>query len=264
MKPLVSNELWKKIEPLLPKPKERRHRYPGRLPLSARQILCGIIFVLKTGIKWDDLPAELGLGCGKTCRTHLRLWQKKGVWDSLKYVLLAELNEADKIDWDRASIDSSSVRSPLGGEATGPNPTDRRKLGSKHNVIVSAEGIPLEVITTPANRHDSQVLVPLLNALPSVPGKVGHPRKYPKVLLGDRAFDSEGLRDACRVRGIDPQLARRRTPHGSGLGKFRWVAERTLSWLHQFRKVGFRRDRLIEVHNALITLACCLIYLRFL
>ena len=99
MKALVTNELWERIEPLLPPVPPRRFRWPGRKPLDRRMILTGILFVLKTAIAWDDLPAELGCGCGKTCRYSLRLWHQAGVWLKLHAMLLAELNGADQIDW---------------------------------------------------------------------------------------------------------------------------------------------------------------------
>jgi transposase len=126
-KQLVSDELWQRIEPLLPPEKPRRFRFPGRKPLDRRKVLSGIIFVLKSGISWDDLPAELGWGCGRTCRETLAAWQQAGVWQQLHELLLAELNEADRIDWSRVLIDSATVKAPKGGDQTGPNPTDRRK-----------------------------------------------------------------------------------------------------------------------------------------
>lgn len=153
-KPLVSDELWNQIEPLIPPPKPRRFRFPGRKPLEPRKILTGIIFVLKTGIAWDALPAECGWGCGPTCKRDLRRWQRQGVWQKRHEVLWAQLNGADPIDWSRALIDRASVRSPRGGQDTGPNPTDRGKLGSKHHVLTDARGIPLAMTLTGANRHD--------------------------------------------------------------------------------------------------------------
>src|SRR5262245_22628800 len=83
MKPLVTDELWEAIEPLLPPEEPRRFRWPGRKPLDRRKVLGGILFVLKTGIGWDDLPAALGYGCGKTCRRALAEWQRRGVWGRL-------------------------------------------------------------------------------------------------------------------------------------------------------------------------------------
>src|SRR5262245_33357429 len=80
MKPLVSDALWERLPPLRPPPPARRFRFPGRKPLDYRKILTGILFVLKTGSAWDDLPAEPGCGCGKTCRHDLRAWHQAGVW----------------------------------------------------------------------------------------------------------------------------------------------------------------------------------------
>src|SRR3954466_6387881 len=73
-KPLVSDALWERFEPLLPRPKPRRVRYPGRRPLDRRKVLTGIVFILKTGIAWEDLPTECGWGCGITCKRYLRRW----------------------------------------------------------------------------------------------------------------------------------------------------------------------------------------------
>jgi transposase len=78
-KPLLPDELWEIIQPLLPPPKPRRFRYPGRKPIGDRQALTGILFVLKTGIPWEDLPAEMGCGCGMTCWNRLHDWNRAGV-----------------------------------------------------------------------------------------------------------------------------------------------------------------------------------------
>src|SRR3982751_4793881 len=119
-KPLLPDELWAQVEPLLPPPKPRRFRFPGRKPLDDRKALTGILFVLKTGINWEDLPCEMGCGSGMTCWRRLRDWTEAGVWQALHEVLLAELNEADRIDRARALIDSSHVRARGGGGKTGP------------------------------------------------------------------------------------------------------------------------------------------------
>jgi transposase len=108
-KPLVSDELWELVEPLIPKV-PRRHRFPGRKRLDDRKVLTGILFVLQTGIPWEYLPQEMGCGSGVTCWRRLREWQEAGVWRRLHELLLAKLNEAELIDWSRAVIDSSHVR----------------------------------------------------------------------------------------------------------------------------------------------------------
>jgi transposase len=115
---VVPDELWARIEPLLPKV-ERRYRYPGRKRLDDRKVLSGILFVLYTGIPWEFLPQELGFGSGMTAWRRLRDWQEAGVWQQLHQALLAELNAAGALDWSRAVIDSSHVRALKGGPKPG-------------------------------------------------------------------------------------------------------------------------------------------------
>jgi len=111
---IVSDGLWQRIEPLLPRP-QRNPRYPGRKRLDDRKVLCGILFVLYTGIQWEFLPQELGFGSGMTCWRRLAEWNRAGVWQRLHELLLAELHAAGKLDWSRAVIDSSHVRAARRG-----------------------------------------------------------------------------------------------------------------------------------------------------
>ena len=111
---LLDDDLWEIIRPLLPPPKPRRFQFPGRKPVADRVCLNGILFVLKTGIPWEDLPPEMGC-CGMTCWNRLRDWQEAGVWVEIHRVLLDRLNAIDEIDWDRAIVDSSYVRAMAGG-----------------------------------------------------------------------------------------------------------------------------------------------------
>jgi transposase len=118
-KPLVSDELWARVEPLLPRV-ERRYRYPGRKRVPDRRALAGILFVLKTGIPWEDLPQEMGCGSGMTCWRRLRDWNEAGVWERLHQVLLDELQDAGQLDWSRAVVDSSHVRAKGGAPRRAP------------------------------------------------------------------------------------------------------------------------------------------------
>jgi transposase len=111
---IVSDELWARIEPLLPVVR-RRFRSPGRRRLPDRQILQGILFVLHTGIQWEFLPQELGFGCGMTCWRRLQEWNAAGVWQRLHEILLAELHTAGRLDWSRTAVDSSHVRAARRG-----------------------------------------------------------------------------------------------------------------------------------------------------
>ena len=106
--PIIDDELWKLIEPLLPPPKRRRKKNPGRLPLSERAALNGILVVLKTGLCWNHLPTRLGFGSGATCWRRLHDWQKAGVRDRLHELRLAKRNEANRLDFSRAEGSGSA------------------------------------------------------------------------------------------------------------------------------------------------------------
>ena len=127
-KPLLPDDLWAFIEPLLP-PHVPSNK-GGRPPITHRQALTGILFVLKTGIPWEDLPAEMNCGCGMSCWRRLRDWQADGTWDKVHAVLLERLDVAGRIDWERAAIDSSSVRAVFGGSMSGPTPRTAGKTGA--------------------------------------------------------------------------------------------------------------------------------------
>jgi transposase len=113
---IVPDELWERVEPLLPVVVPRRSDRPGRPRLDDRKALCGILFVLYTGISWEHLPQELGFGSGMTCWRRLRDWNDAGVWQRLHENLPAELNAAGQLDWSRAVVDGSHLRAMKGGQ----------------------------------------------------------------------------------------------------------------------------------------------------
>jgi len=253
---VIVDSLWYRIKDLLP---ERKSPGPkgGRPPVDDRIVLEGIVFMLVAGIPWRYFPNNFG--CSRsTCWRRIQQWQELGIWEALYALLLDELQRRGLIRWSRAAVDSSLVRAMEGGEKTGPNPTDRGRLGSKHHLLVDAQGIPLAIRTTAANRHDVTQIVPLVNSIPPVRGKRTRPRR----LYGDRAYDSQAVRNTLKRKGIRPYLAKRNTGHGSGLGKWRWVAERTISWLHGFRHLRSRWERRADIHQAFLILAACIICIR--
>jgi transposase len=194
--------LWQRLEPLLPRRRRNRHvQCTGRKPAEPRQVLAGIVFVLRTGVPWRSLPATSDFPSGFTCWRCLRRWHRRGIWKRLLENLLAELQRQRRINWSRAIVDSAAVRAPGGGRKTGPNPTDRRKRGSKHHVATDRQGIPLATLLTKANRHDVAALLPLLERIPPVRGRPGRPRRRPDAVQGDRAYDSEPHRRKLKKRG---------------------------------------------------------------
>lgn len=264
----MTDELWELIEPLIPLPRHRRRRggRTGRPRVADRAALAGILFVLTTGIGWNDLPAELGCGSGTTCWRRLRDWQRAGVWAELHRVVLDRLGQTEVLDWSRAAVDSVSERAKRRGDATGPpSPTDRGKCGSKYHVLCDRNGLPLHAVVTGANTHDSRMLDELLDTNPGVReqrGRPGRPRRRPAKLHADKGYDYPRCRRYLRRRGIGVRIARRGIEDSARLGRVRWVVERTMAWLLSFRRLGLRYERSRTSIEALLRLACALIRLR--
>src|SRR5688572_26518406 len=127
-KPLVSDDLWAVVAPLMPAPRPKKKA--GRPRVPDRACLTGIVLVLKTGIQWEYLPQEMGCGSGMTCWRRLRDWQAAGVWQELHRTLLDRLGEADRIDWSRASIDSSTIPARGVKKTSSVNPFGERNRRS--------------------------------------------------------------------------------------------------------------------------------------
>jgi len=255
----LPDELWEEIEallPALPPPTSKG----GRPPAGHRQVLRGIIFVLKTGLPWQWLPADVFGVSGSTCWRRMTRWAKLGVRPAVHRRLLNRLGRLGGVDLSAAVVDAQNVRAALGGEHTGPNPTDRGKAGCKRHVITDASGVPPGVRTTAANVNDETPVPAMLDALPAVQGPRGRPKAKPDALYGDRAYGVAWLIAlvlSCRIR---PRLARRADPtHGSGLGKVRYVVERTLACFSHFRRIRLCYEREGEQFQAFHDLAACLL-----
>ena len=152
-----------------------------------------------------------------------------------------------------------------GGAAVGRNPTDKGKPGAKQHLVVDAQGIPLAIEVTPANRHDSRMLEPLLDAIPPLKtGRRGRPRHRPAKLHADKGYDYKRCRRACRRRGIKHRIARKGIEPKDRLGRHRWVVERTFAWLARYRRLTIRYERLVAMHRAFLHLGCALICWNYL
>ena len=140
---------------------------------------------------------------------------------------------------------------------------DRAKKGSKHHVITASQGIPLATILTATNMNEFEELIPFVDHIPPIRRKLGQRRQKPDRIPRDRGYNSEPHRTKLRQRGIQPVLAKRNTEYGSGLGINRWVVERTLAWLHQFRRLRIRYERRDNIHEGFIAFAEAIICLNF-
>ena len=248
-RPLVPDELWEIIEPLLPRHKARPGKR-GRPPVDDRACLTGIIFVLQSGIPWWMLPQEMGCGSGVTCWRRLRYWQRRGICEEA----LARPSRSPRSRGTDRLVEGGRGQPELSrcfwGVLTGKNPTDRAKKGSKRHLLVDGKGTPLAVRITGAQRNESLLAMPLLDDVPLIRQPRGGRRRRPDALYGDRQYGTPRNREGLKRRRIEDHLARPRTPHGSGLGKIRWVVERTLSWVGQARRLKIRYDKLPAIHRA--------------
>jgi transposase len=213
---------------------------------------------------WGDVAKGTGLRLGHDLlETPARL---AGIWylaiDSLCAIGLAWPLQSDRLVPSRRG--QLLCSSGFLGQQTGPNPTDRAKLGSKRHLIRDGNGVPLAIQLTGANRNDSQQAIALVDAIPFLQGERGRPRNRPDCVIGDRGYDAEAIRQSLRFRGIRPMLAKRNTEYGSGLGRSRWVIERTFAWLSQFRRLRVRYEKRADIHEALLSLGCALISWNFL
>jgi transposase len=152
-----------------------------------------------------------------------------------------------------------------GGEKVGKNPTDRGKPGSKRHLVSDRGGVPLAVVLTAANVHDSKVFEELVDAIEPIrrPGR-GRPRRRPEKLHADKGYDFPRCRQALRGRGIKGRIARRGKETSEKLGRHRWVVERTLAWLARYRRLSVRYERRADIHEAFLHLGCSLICLNYL
>jgi transposase len=259
---LLPDKIWSEIESLFPPqvPSEKG----GRPPVTHRQALTGIIFILRTGLPWRMLPRELNCGSGVTCWRRFHEWAKSGLLERIRQRTVLDLGRSGGIDAAHAVIDSASVRALAGGGHTGPNPTDRAKKGCKRHVITDASGVPLVVHTGPANERDDRRAFVMLDDFPKIYGPRGRPRIRPESLQGDAGYGFPDLIREVRSRNIQPQLAPRGkdVEHGSGLGVTRYVVERTLAWFGNFRRIKFCYERLGEHFQAFHDLAAMIICSR--
>lgn len=187
----MPDEFFDELMPFLPVEKSVGRR-GGRPAIPHRTVVKVIWFVLVTGCCWEDVPLELGCS-GRTAHRRLQRWYARGIWQRLHLHFLTILRKAGVLETQLAVIDSVLVRAFGGGDATGPSPVDRRKLGSKHTLLVDANGVPLVIHTAPANASDYKLILPVVEDFPEIGGKPGRPRKHPDMIYADRGYDSEAI-----------------------------------------------------------------------
>lgn len=260
----VPDGLWERIERVLPCEKPKGS--VGRPALPNRQVVNGILFVLRSGCQWKGLKKEW-YGASSSLHQRFQTWNEAGLWKKVYRVMVKYYHKKRHIRWKWQAVDSKMVPAPLGGDQTGPNPTDRAKSGSKRHLWVDQRGAPLSIHITSANAHDVTAIMDLLNrpivCRPKTKYKVHH-------LCADKAYDSEPLRAKLRRRKFKTHIRKREydsnpPPPPLEAEKYparRWVVERTISWQNDFRSLRVRWAKKASNWLALIYFACALILWR--
>jgi Transposase DDE domain len=228
---------------------EGRPYRTGRPPLPTIEVVETLRFFVREGVQWRELRATADRACGSTLRRRLDDWGATALLRQVHIALIRMVRAGPEVaPWD-VVVDSCSVRAKRGGELTGPNPTDRGKRGTKYHVVASTDGIPLGVIPSAANVHDTLLFPHLLRLALAVCAAIGR-------LYADAGYDSAENRRLCLRDGIEPQIREVGAPHGSGLGAVRCIVEHDCAWLLANKRLDRRHDRLGRVILALLTAAC--------
>lgn len=229
-----------------------------------RKVMNGILFVLRTGCQWKALPGCYG--SGSTAHRRFQQWVRSGIIDALVRMMIDWYERCRGIDWEWQAADTKLLAAPLGGEATGPNPTDLGKLGTKRHLLVDGRGVPLAFHLSGANRHDLKGLSRLLGAGLLVerpePGE-----RAPQHLCLDKAYDAEEADLLLDALGYTGHIKRRGQSDEPGVGEVvhparRWKVERSISWLNNMRKLRVRWEKKAQNYRGLWLLAVALIIYR--
>jgi len=257
----VPDELWTLIAPVLGP--EKAAGSIGRPPRPFRRVFDGILYVLRTGCQWHALP-RMVYGPGSTVHARFSQWVRSGVFLKAWQQVLAYYDGSVGIDWKWQVLDGVITKAPLGGDATGPSPVDRRKRGTKRSVLTDRRGAPLSIVVTAANTHDKTIALETLDGIVAErPAKVVYRLHH---LCLDKGYDYDDV-----IAGV---LERDYILHGrkrDGMPAIRaskkhparrWVVERTHAWHNGYRRLLVRWEKTLANYLAMVQLASILIIFR--
>jgi transposase len=253
----ITKHQWKIMKPLLPK----RKTHIGRPPVPLRKVLNGIIYVLKTGCAWMDMPKKYG--SYTTCWRRLKEWQRVGIWERIWRKLLQTLNEKHQLNWNRVYLDGTFVPAKRGGTEIGKTKSGK---GSKLMMVAEQNGIPIGILLSSAQPHEIRLAQRTLASI-RVPSKRGRPHSRFNELVADRAYHSQAFRSFLRKKGIKPTIPGRKSdkkrkgrPLAVGDGyKQRWKIERCFAWMDNNRRLIVRYERYIQHYKAFCLISLILL-----
>jgi putative transposase len=256
----LPQELWERIEPILAL--RYRPACTGRPRADLRLMLDGIIFRMRTGCQWNQMPERFGPD--STLHDWFQRFVRDGVLEEIWAQLVRECDQLGGVCWEWQAADGVMGKSRFEGAARGPNPTDRAKQGTKKSVIVESDGGPLGVAIDGANVHDTKLLEQTIEAI--VVGRPD-PDQVPQHLCLDKAYDNPTGEGACDQARYIPHIRRigKEKLDDTGAERHparRWVVERTIAWLQKCRALLIRYDKKADNYLGLIQLACTLLWWR--
>lgn len=258
----MSDELWQRMKSVLPDyPTSPKGGAPRK---DFRRVADAIFYRLRTGCQWKAIPPSLAPG--STAHRYFQEWTQNGVFEAMWRLALEEYDELVGLDWQWQSIDGAMTKAPLGGEKTGPNPTDRAKRGTKRSLATEATGIPTGIAVAAANVHDIKLLQETIEncfevAPPCQDDLTEHlclDKGYQSKAIEELVESVYGYTSHIRSRGEEQRQLKKK----DGERPRRWVVERTHSWLNRFRGILIRWDKKVENNIAHLHLACAYCTLR--
>jgi putative transposase len=256
----LSDELWARIEPILAR------RYPtavrGRPRADLRRVLDGVIYRMRSGVQWEQLPRRFG--AKSTVHGWFQRFVEDGVLEEIWAALVAECDALGVVAWTWQAADGVLGKSRFEGDERGPNPTDRGKQGTKKHVLTDGRGGPLAAVVAAANVNDHKLLENTIEAL--VVARPD-PELVVQHLCLDKAYDNKNSNRACAEAGYVPHIRRIGEEKLDGSREKRhparrWVVERTLAWLQRCRAILIRYDKKAANYKGLVQLACALLWYR--
>ncbi len=258
-----TNEQWAFIEPHLPKPAKT-----GRPGANDRQTLEAILWIDRTGARWQDLPKEYGED--STANRRLRHWQELGVFQIIWQAGLQALDEQGKLDLTQSNLDATFA--PAKGSWAGVGNT-RKGKGTKIEIVSEGHSIPLSVTVASANEAEITLAEPTVKSI-RIPKRRGRPQTRPELVCADKAYDSMAFRRALRKRGIKTAIPERTSKKQKRRKKGpkpkcekanyeqRWKVERTFAWFGNFRRMLIRWEREFEAFKGFVIFTCMFVTIR--
>lgn len=256
----LPDDLWQRVEPVL-----ERHYPPaavGRPRADLRRVFDGVIYRMRTGVQWEQLPRHFG--AKSTVHGWFQRFVEDGVLEEIWALLVAECDALGAVAWTWQAADGVMGKSRFEGDERGPNPTDRAKNGTKKHVLVDQHGGPLAAVVAAANVNDHKLLEQTIEAIVV---ERPNPDLLAQHLCLDKAYDNKTGDRVCEEAGYVAHIRRIGEEKLNAVGEKtnparRWVVERTLAWLQRCRAILIRYDKKSTNYKGLVQLACTLLWYR--